>query len=65
MRRWRAGSDWGPGLGLAGRWALGRYVKVSRGWRPWESGLVAVGLGCLASNRWRGRSKQAKDETRG
>lgn len=56
-------SGFGLGPGSAG---LGR---VREGWRPRLAlglcGLVALSLGRLASNRWRGRSKQAKDETRG
>lgn len=59
----------GPRLGWAGQgeWVregglASRVVEVGD---LGSSGLVAVGLGRLASNRWRGRSKQAKDETRG
>lgn len=61
------------GFGLGPGWAgLGR---VREGWRP-AARVVEVGepggvvlwpwaLASLASNRWRGRSKEAKDETRG
>lgn len=80
MRRWSAGSDWGPGSAGLGRvrkgWRQGnlsnpRQAKVSRvlaglglwscGREPWRLGVKQV----LTAHRWRGRSKQAKDETRG